>query len=125
MKKQVKSEENGPGWYVKSNVEPLLVAVRKVRTRTDPKEFMKTKPEQRKNEWTEHRVSGQFARGMEDKVKNNTCRWMRKDDLKRCTKALTYSAQEYEWTISCAILTKLTVHPFAGFVVQEMRLYLI
>ena len=70
-------------------------------------------------------MPGQFARGMEDKVKNNTCRWMRKDDLKRCIKALIYSAQEYERTTSCAILTKLVGYPFAGFVVQEMRLDLI
>ena len=48
------SEENGLGWYVKNNIEPLLVAVRKSRNIThketvDPKEFEKTK-EQRKNE---------------------------------------------------------------------------
>ena len=30
----VKSEENGLGWYVKNNIEPLLVAVRKSRTIT-------------------------------------------------------------------------------------------
>ena len=53
----VKSEENGLGWYVKNNIEPLLVAVRKSRTITheetvDPKEFKKTKEEQRKNKWT-------------------------------------------------------------------------
>ena len=47
-----KSEENGLGWYVKNNVEPLLVAVRTSRTIThkktvDPKEFKKTKEEQR------------------------------------------------------------------------------
>ena len=46
------SEENGLGWYVKNNIEPLLVAVRKSRNIThketvDPKEFEKTK-EQRK-----------------------------------------------------------------------------
>ena len=31
---------------------------------------------------------------MEDKGKNNTLRWMRKSDLKGCTKALICSAQE-------------------------------
>ena len=50
----VKSEENGLGWYVKSNIEPILVAVRTNRTLThmetvDPKEFKETKEEQRKN----------------------------------------------------------------------------
>ena len=31
---------------------------------------------------------------MKDKYKNNTCRWMRKTDLKGCTEALICSAQE-------------------------------
>ena len=49
----VKSEENGLGWYVRNNIEPLLVAVRTSRTTThketvDPKDFKKTKEEQRK-----------------------------------------------------------------------------
>ena len=74
----MKSEENGLEWYVKNNIEPLLVAVRKSRTLTheetvDPKEFKETK-EQRKNEWTAKRMHGQFARDMEEKDKNNTWR---------------------------------------------------
>ena len=49
----VKSEENGVGWYVKNNIEPLLLGVTTSRTITheetvDPKEFKKTKQEQRK-----------------------------------------------------------------------------
>ena len=95
--KSMKSEENGLGWYVKNNIELLLVAVRTSRTVThketvDPKEFKKTKEEQRKNEWTAKRMHGQFARDMEDKDKNNTWRWMRKSDLKGCAEALICSA---------------------------------
>ena len=60
----------------------------------DPKEFMKTKKEQRKNGWTAKGMHGQFAREMDDKDKNNTWRWMRKSDLKGCTEALMCSAQE-------------------------------
>ena len=53
----VKSEENGRGWYFRNNIEPLIVAARTSRTITheetvDPKDFKKTKEEQRKNEWT-------------------------------------------------------------------------
>ena len=53
----VRSKENGLGCYVKKHIEPLIVAVRKSGTIThketvDPKEFKKTKEEQRKNEWT-------------------------------------------------------------------------
>ena len=105
---KVKSEENDLGWYAKNNIEPLLAAVRTSRTihkeTVDPKEFKKTKEEQRKNKWTANRMFGQFARDMENKDKN-TWRLMRKSDLKG--------------------LTKLSSHPFVGCVVQEMRLYLI
>ena len=95
----VKSEENGLGWHVKNNIELLLVPVRKSRTITheetvDPKEFNKTKEEQRKNEWTSKKMHGQFARDMEDNDKSNTWRWMRKSNLKGCTEALICSAQE-------------------------------
>ena len=48
-----KSEKNGLGWYVKNNIEPLLLTVRTSKTITheetvDPKEFKKTKKEQKK-----------------------------------------------------------------------------
>ena len=39
-------------------------------------------------------MHGQFAGDMEDKDKNNKWRWMRKSDLKGCTEALIFSAQE-------------------------------
>ena len=94
----MKSEENGLVWYVKSNIESLLAAVRTSRTiaheeTVDPKEFKKIKEEQRKNEWTAKRMPEQFARDMEDKDKNNTWRWMRKINLKGCTETLIYSGQ--------------------------------
>ena len=100
----VKSEENSLGWYIKNNIKPLLVAVRTTWTITNketinPKEFKKTKEEQRKNEWTVKRMHGQFARDLEGKDNNNTWRWMRKTDLKGCTKALICSGQEQSiWT---------------------------
>ena len=95
----MKSEKNDPGWYVKNNIEQLPVAVRTSRTITheetvDPKEFKKTKEEQRKNEWTAKRMHGQFARDMENKDKNNAWIWMRKNNLKGFTEALICSAQE-------------------------------
>ena len=54
----MKSEGNGLGWYIKNNIEPVLVAVRTSKTITHkdtvkPNKFKKTKKEQRKNEWTE------------------------------------------------------------------------
>ena len=95
----VKSEENGLGWYVKNNIEPLQAAVRTSRTVThertvDPKESKKNKEEQRKNKWTAKRMHEQFARDMEDKDNSNTWRWMRKSDLKGCSEAFICSALE-------------------------------
>ena len=53
-------------------------------------------------------------------------RWMRKGDLKGCTKACVVSRNSsYGLTKSSTILTKLLSHPFVGCAVQEMRLYLI
>ena len=51
----VRSEENGLGWYVTNNIEPLLVTDRTSRTITheetvNSKELQKTKGEQRKSE---------------------------------------------------------------------------
>ena len=50
----VKGEENGLGWYVKNNLEPLLATVRTTGTITnkdtvDPTEFKKTTKRQRKS----------------------------------------------------------------------------
>ena len=66
-----------PGLVHQKQYRTSLVAVRTSRTITHketfhPKEFKKTKKEQRKNEWTVKRVHGQFARDMEDKDNNNT-----------------------------------------------------
>ena len=58
------------------------------------KNSRKLKKEQKKNEWTAKRIHGQFARDIVGKDKNSTWRWMRKSDLKGCTKALICSAQE-------------------------------
>ena len=89
----VKGEENGLGWYVKNNLEPLLARVRTTGTITnkdtvDPTEFKKTKERQRKSEWIAKRMHGQFARDMANKDTNNTWRWTRESDLKGSTKAL-------------------------------------
>ena len=128
----VKSEENGLGWYIKNNIEPLLAAVRTSRTITqeetvDRKEFKKSKEEQRKNEWTAKRMHGQFARDMEDKDKSNTWKWMRKSDLKGCTEALICSAQKQSIRTNYIKynIGKTAELPFVGCVEKEMRLYLI
>ena len=93
------TQENGLGWYVKNNIEPLLVAARTSRTiaheeTVDPKEFKKTKEEQRKYEWTANRMHGKFTTDMEGRDQNNTWRWKRKSDLHVCTEALICCAQE-------------------------------
>ena len=128
----VKSEGNGLGWYVKNNLEQFLVVVKTSRIITneetvDPKNFKKTKDEQRENEWTAKRMHGQFVTDMENKETHNTWRRMRKSDLKGCT-MLSYVVPRnspYRLTISSTILTKLQGQPFLGCVVQQMRLYLL
>ena len=52
-KNSVKIEENGLGWYIKNNIEPLLVAIRTSRAIThketvDSAEFKKTKEQHKK-----------------------------------------------------------------------------
>ena len=37
---------------------------------------------------------GQYVRQIEDKGKSNTCKWLRKSNLKGCTEGLIFSAQE-------------------------------
>ena len=86
----MKSKENDLGWYIKNNIQPLLVAVKKSKTTrhedtVDPKLFKKTK-EQRKNESTAKRIHRQFPRDIDNIDKNKTWTWMRKSDLKGCTK---------------------------------------
>ena len=66
VENSVKSEENGLGWYVKNNIESLLIAVKTRRIITchesvDLKEF-KTIEEPRKHEQTEKRMHEEFAR---------------------------------------------------------------
>ena len=53
VKIERRAKKNGLGWYVKNNIEPLLLTVRTSKTITheetvDPKEFKKTKKEQKK-----------------------------------------------------------------------------
>ena len=86
-KNSVKSEENGLGWYIKNNIEPILVAARTSTTITHKetvglKEFRKTKEKHRTNDWTAKRMHRQFAGNKEDKNQTNTWRWMKKSDLK-------------------------------------------
>ena len=73
---RLKNDENGLDSYITNKIESLLIAVRTSRIITnqgavDPKKFKKSN-EQRKNEWTEKRIHGQFAKDMEDKYKNKT-----------------------------------------------------
>ena len=60
-----KKEENDLCWYVKNNIESLLVAVRTSRTIHMRKQLTlknSRKLRNRKNEWAEKGMHGQFAR---------------------------------------------------------------
>ena len=99
----VTAEENSLGWYVKNHIQPLIVAVRirnnnhkqlLSKTSTQPKEFNKLNNEERIKNWKMKAMHGQYVRKIEDKYKSNTWKRLRKIDLKGCTEALTFSAQE-------------------------------
>ena len=97
----IASEENNLGWYVKNKVEPLLIAVKIQGTiKTDgviePKEFKKCEKERVYNAWKEKRMYGKYLRDMDGKDLQNSWKWLRSSDLKRCTEALICSAQEQE-----------------------------
>ena len=94
------TEENSLGWYVVNHIEPLIVAVKEsntlpgCRNAIKPTESKKLKQQERINNWKDKTMYGQYLRGMNDKDKNNTWRWLQKSDLKGCTEALICSAQE-------------------------------
>ena len=95
----VKAEENSLGWHVKHHIEPLIVAVRRSNIEpsensTQPKEFKQQDNEERLNNWREKSMYGQYVRKTEDKHKCNIWNWLRKSNLKGCTKTLICSAQE-------------------------------
>ena len=95
----VKVEENSLGWYFKHHIEPLIVAVRIRNTApsensTQPKEFKQEDNEERLNNWRGEEMYGEYVRQIEDKDKSNTWKWLKKSNLKGCTKAIICSAQE-------------------------------
>lgn len=70
----VANEESSLGWYVKSHIEPLIVALRPRNTipslnATHPNELKKHDEKQRMNNWQEKAMYGQYLREMEGKLK--------------------------------------------------------
>ena len=118
----VKNWENDLGWYIKNNVEPLLVAVRTSRTITHKetvefKEFRKTKEKGKMNA-LQNECMDNLLVIWRTRIRT-THGWMRKSDLKGCTEPLICSTQNSlcRLTIPSTLLTKLPSHSFVGCVV--------
>ena len=94
------TEENSLGWYLMSHIEPLIIAVRESNTlpgcnkAMKPREFKKLKQKERISMWKDKKMHGQYLREVNDNDHNSTWRWLQKSDLKGCTEALIFSAQE-------------------------------
>ena len=94
------TEENSLGWYLMNHIEPLIIAVRESNTlpgcdkAMKLREFKKLKQKERISMWKDKKMHGQYLREVNDNDHNSTWRWLQKSDLKGCTEALIFSAQE-------------------------------
>ena len=83
----VREEENSLGFYVANSEENLIKGVYAAETINT--EFKKQIEQERKQNWTEKKMYGQFVREMPENVdKNKTWQWLSKCDLKIGTEAL-------------------------------------
>ena len=96
----VREEENSLGCYVANSEENLIKGVYAAETintedTVSSGEFKKQIEQERKQNWTEKKMYGQFVREMPENVdKNKTWQWLSKCDLKIGTVALLCAAQE-------------------------------
>ena len=96
----VREEENSLGFYVANSEENLIKGVYAAKTintedAVSSGEFKKQIEQERKQNWTEKKMYGQFVREMPENVdKNKTWQWLSKCDLKIGTEALLCAAQE-------------------------------
>ena len=100
MECSVREEENSLGFYVANPEENLIKGVYAAETintedTLSSGEFKKQIEQERKQNWTEKKMCGQFVREMPENVdKNKTWQWLSKCDLKTGTEALLCATQE-------------------------------
>ena len=83
--------------YVRNSKERLLIAARTIGEDEDsetPTEYRKRKKNERKTQWTQKQLHGQFIRQTMGKASEEWWGWLRKGCLKRTTVALIMTAQE-------------------------------
>ena len=94
----VREEENSLGFYVANSEENLIKGVYAAETihtedTVSSGEFKKQIEQERKQNWTEKKMYGQFVREMPENVdKNKSWKWLSKCDLKIGTEALLCAA---------------------------------
>ena len=93
----VETANLGLGNYVRNSKERLLIAARTIEEdggRETPIEYKKRKTNERKTQWAQKQLHGQFIRQTMDKASEDRWGWLRKGCLKRTTEALIMAAQE-------------------------------
>ena len=93
------TEENSLGWYIKHQVEPLLVVVKN--NRTINTEDVMTPTVYKKNErcrvfnsWKDKIMHSQYLRNLDGKDSVRSWKWLKDSDLKGGTETLICSSQE-------------------------------
>ena len=83
--------------YVRKSKERLFIDARTIEEDEDretPNEYKKRKKNERKTQWTQKQLHGQFIRQTMGKANEDRCGWLRKGCLKRTTEALIMDARE-------------------------------
>ena len=83
--------------YERNSKERLLIAARTIEEDEDretPNEYKKRKKNEKKTQWTQKQLHGQFIRQTMGKTSVDRWGWLRKGCLKRTTEALIMAAQE-------------------------------
>ena len=98
-KSPIMTEENSLGWYIKHQVEPLLVAVKNSNTINtedvvSPTLCKETERCRVYNSWKDKVMHGQYLRELDGKDDIQSWKWLKANDLKGCTEALICSAEE-------------------------------
>ena len=82
--------------YVRNSKERLLIAACTIgedKDRETPNEYKKRKKDERKTQWTQKQLNGQFIRQTQGKASKDWWGWLKKGCLKRSTEVLIIAAQ--------------------------------
>ena len=95
----VRGEENSLNWYIKNSKEVLLRKVGEtslvnIEEAVEPSEYKKTINQTMEDTWKQKALHGKFVNDKEGVNWERSWQWIVRGDLKGCTEALIFSAQE-------------------------------